>query len=281
VRIDWWEKSGYAVAMYVLAGGIGLSLWFAIIDLGLHPYLGWFLLTSTVSAAALVLIAGCNPLTVLPMAIGPNTIAFWTAPRGDNDGLWLYILPELFAWDGILFAIAFGLAALRRTLWHPNDVRSRRRAKSATVAIWVAATISVTTAISLLADLLAGPWSDLQSALGTYPVPASYTVVGTQREGSALCEDSCNARLSLLLNSSNSESSDCDILGLSLERWPGVDDVHPLPLISIPGVWETCSYEATQYHGGILRSVLATISRPPNQRPLVKISIIDPGYPVS
>lgn len=63
------------------------------------------------------------PLAVgASLALGPTLLAFWTAPRGDNDGLWALIF-----W---FLPVLGGLAALvsAAASWGVDALRSRRRA---------------------------------------------------------------------------------------------------------------------------------------------------------
>lgn len=59
------------------------------------------------------------PLTAgAALAVGPTALAWWTAPRGDNDGLWvliLWFLPALGGLAGILAAVAARVGATRRS----------------------------------------------------------------------------------------------------------------------------------------------------------------------
>ena len=51
------------------------------------------------------------------LALGPTLLAWWTAPRGDNDGLWALIfwfLPALGALAAIVAAVAEHIGVARR-----------------------------------------------------------------------------------------------------------------------------------------------------------------------
>lgn len=58
------------------------------------------------------------PLTTgASLAVGPTLVAWWTAPRGDNDGLWtlvLWLLPILGGGAAVVAAVAQRIAANRR-----------------------------------------------------------------------------------------------------------------------------------------------------------------------
>ena len=47
------------------------------------------------------------------LGLPPLLMSPWTTPRGDNDGLWLLIVPELFVFVYVLIATA-GLGAWLR-----------------------------------------------------------------------------------------------------------------------------------------------------------------------
>jgi hypothetical protein len=48
----------------------------------------------------------------------------WTAPRGDDDGLWLLIVPTLFVFVGVLVLVAVVVASVHVWL-DDRDARDR------------------------------------------------------------------------------------------------------------------------------------------------------------
>lgn len=98
------------------------------------------------------------PLTAgTALAFGPTVLALWTAPRGDNDGLWaliLWFLPVLGGLAAVVVAVAERVRAARRrshvhhdalTLATPSD---RLAALAIDVAIIGAALVAPLTVLS-------------------------------------------------------------------------------------------------------------------------------------
>jgi hypothetical protein len=93
----------------LLAGFAGSAAW-----------VGWRRLAPPVTAGA-------------ALALGPTVLAWWTAPRGDNDGLWalvFWFLPVLGGLAAVIAAVAervgvartsHGLGAAERTTARPSD----------------------------------------------------------------------------------------------------------------------------------------------------------------
>ncbi len=110
-----------------VAGAIGLITWIVTMasaprysygadqDLG-SPALWWVLM-------GCALIGGfAAPMSTLEVALGlgipPLALSPFTTPRGDNDGLWVLIIPMLTVFVAVLFAIALAGAWLRRRVQH-------------------------------------------------------------------------------------------------------------------------------------------------------------------
>jgi hypothetical protein len=53
------------------------------------------------------------PLIGLGLGVPPLVLSPWTAPRGDNDGLWILIIPMLVVFVAFLVAVAMVGAWLR------------------------------------------------------------------------------------------------------------------------------------------------------------------------
>jgi hypothetical protein len=114
---------------YVTAVVVGAAAWFALVVLPVRgteempnglPYVVVLL----VGAAVLGLVLGGHPLVTGALLVAPALLAApWTAPRGDNDGLWLLIFPGL-VWYGLLAAGAHWLAV---RVWGSRHERYRTR----------------------------------------------------------------------------------------------------------------------------------------------------------
>ncbi len=61
--------------------------------------------------AAVILGAAFGKSSLRPIALGlglpPLLLAFWTAPRGDGDGLWILWLPFLAGFIGVIATAAW------------------------------------------------------------------------------------------------------------------------------------------------------------------------------
>jgi hypothetical protein len=272
-----WRRRGLGNALAAaFSGAVGLAWWSASLNAG--TYLTWYVVGTALSVPVLVAVLDVKPHTlILPMVLVPFAAAGWTAPRGDNDGLWVLVYVYLLAWGGPLYLLALSLRTLRHRIGRaPLGTWLRGRLPgTTTVAATVAAVAVTVAAITLLAIRLAGPWSELRSALASYPVPAGYTIVGSQRAGSPLCETSCNATLSLVLVDHQDPETECDTLGNSLQHWPGTSEVTRGSPIHEPGFWQTCFYRAILRSNGGARVVEATAIRPPGQAPRVLVTAVD------
>jgi len=98
------------LVVVMLAAAIGLALWLAFVvplDQETNSPAFWWLML----AAAFVLgisveldhaVLGAAALVVLPLVLCP-----WTAPRDDNDGLWLLWMPLLLLFPIALIGVAW------------------------------------------------------------------------------------------------------------------------------------------------------------------------------
>ena len=113
----------------VVSAAAGLSVWMVTMasaprfsyaaeqDLGNSVFF-WILL-----AAALIggfLLPSCA--TVIGFALGLPALLLspWTSPRGDNDGLWILIVPALFVFLFVLVLVARAGAWMRERLIRPS-----------------------------------------------------------------------------------------------------------------------------------------------------------------
>jgi len=101
--VAWWWAMASA-PRYSVDGEGGSSLY-------------WWALVAAAAIAGLV--APARAALVALALGGPGlALAGWTAPRGDNDGLWLLIFPMLAAWVLVLAVVAEVAGRLGRHLRH-------------------------------------------------------------------------------------------------------------------------------------------------------------------
>lgn len=97
----------------------GLGVWFATVAAvptgdrvsGLRMQLLW--IAMIVGAAMLgYLFSNDDGLVAFGMSGGPFVAAFWTAPRGDGDGLWVLFFPYLIVMGFVLLLVAWSCGRL-------------------------------------------------------------------------------------------------------------------------------------------------------------------------
>lgn len=113
----------------MVSAAVGLSVWIVTMasaprisygaeeDLGNNVFF-WILL-----AVALVggfLLPSCATVIGVSLGLPALLLSPWTAPRGDNDGLWILIVPALFVFLFVLVLIARAGACLRERLIRPS-----------------------------------------------------------------------------------------------------------------------------------------------------------------
>jgi hypothetical protein len=129
-----WPLNRSQWMVFVFAAIVGLAVWLPTMALqpayerGVHDANGSPLFLPLMLIAAFVLGAVFYrnwQVVALAFLLPQFVLAPWTAPRGDNDGLWVLILPLLI----VLFVIEQALAALAGTAvtW----LRQRRTADAA------------------------------------------------------------------------------------------------------------------------------------------------------
>ena len=107
------------IAPAVISGALAVGLWFALVP---HtdadnaearvPAFWWIMV-----AAAFVLGLAFGPSRAVvvagALALPQFVLAFWTAPRGDNDGLWVYWMPLLLVFGACLVLPAWAGGRVR------------------------------------------------------------------------------------------------------------------------------------------------------------------------
>ncbi len=116
---------------FVVAGTGGLGIWLATMaTVPDGEYVSTvrtrMLWTAMLTAAALLgwLLPARSDLVALGLVGGPLLTAAWTAPRGDEDGLWVLFFPYLVVMGFVLLTTAWLAARLRIWLDHnrrPHD----------------------------------------------------------------------------------------------------------------------------------------------------------------
>lgn len=133
-----WRSAQKTVTTATVAGAIGLVTWLATMasaprySYGAEQDMGDGALFPVLLAAAVLggLVAPHRPEFVGAMLGLPSfVLSPWTAPRGDDDGLWLLIVPTMASFTAVLVAVATA-AAWARTLCAPRVTsRGRRRSR--------------------------------------------------------------------------------------------------------------------------------------------------------
>jgi len=113
----------------VVSAAVGLWAWIVTMasaprfsygaeqDLGNRVFF-WILLASALIGG--FLLPSCATVIGLALGLPALLLSPWTAPRGDNDGLWILIVPALFVFLFVLVLIARAGAWLRERLRQPS-----------------------------------------------------------------------------------------------------------------------------------------------------------------
>lgn len=265
------------VLIVMFTGALGLVWWCSGILVAGDAGLAVFCPGTAVSVAILASLAPRRIASIsLPMGIVPLLSAPWTTPTGDNDGLWVMIFPTLIFWIFALFVLALGVRLLLKRLREGQDSASVRRPWVLGGEVLVVA-LAVVVAGWLQNVVVAGPWSDLRTQVSTYPVPAGFTSVGWQREGSSRCSDvGCRPQLGRKMRSTLDVDSACQTLKKSLQDWSGTSAVSDDEPIDAPesGYWEKCAYITSQGGAGVTREVQAVVEAPSGRAPEVIVSVL-------
>ncbi len=96
---------------------IGTALWLALVvalpdGRTTSPAFWWLMLVAAIGLGA-AFGTPCLLAVTLGLGLPPLVLAFWTAPRGDEDGLWLLWLPTLAGFVAVI-AVAAWLGAKAR-----------------------------------------------------------------------------------------------------------------------------------------------------------------------
>jgi hypothetical protein len=118
-----WRSIQRTITTATVAGAIGLVTWLATMasaprySYGAEQDMGDGALFPILLAAAVVggLVAPSRAALAGAMLGLPGLVLSpWTAPRGDNDGLWLFIVPTMALFTTALVAVATATAWTRR-----------------------------------------------------------------------------------------------------------------------------------------------------------------------
>ena len=107
----------------IVAAVLGLGLWIGLVVVPDDTGGSAFLWASLLAAVALGLRTWTDSeawMIGIGLAGAPLLLAPWTAPRGDNDGLWLLVFPLLL---GLVFLLTF-------TAWVSGSSTRRFRRRS-------------------------------------------------------------------------------------------------------------------------------------------------------
>lgn len=109
----------------VVSAAVGISAWIVTMasaprfsygaeqDLGNRAFFGILLASALIGG---FLLPTCATVIGLALGLPALLLSPWTAPRGDNDGLWVLIVPALFVFLFVLVLIARAGAWLREHL---------------------------------------------------------------------------------------------------------------------------------------------------------------------
>lgn len=116
-------RMGRRILGFVLAGVAGLTIWMTTMATvpdgeyvsSTRTMLLWVAMTISAAGLGYVLREDCG-LIAVGLVGGPLLVAGWTAPRGDEDGLWVLFFPYLVFMGFVLALIAWLAGRLRAWL---------------------------------------------------------------------------------------------------------------------------------------------------------------------
>lgn len=190
----------------------------------------WVAMAGLVAALALVVRGNLAGAAFL----GPMVLALWTAPRGDNDGLWMITEFLLIAGAGIGGMIATGVHRLvPRSPWSPHP--------------WLAGVVVLATAVGtvlLIVDRRPDPYPELERIVAGFPAPASFEAEGVRRGGDPLCNEVCGPFVEARFTTAASPEEACTALGTALDGWRGVEAEPSAPIFNPEAGWyEICRWD--------------------------------------
>jgi hypothetical protein len=177
---------------------VGGALWFALVaaDPSTNRWGSWLL---GMSGAALVMGVLMTLLRVptlrgaagvgMGLVLVPSATALWTTPRGDGDGLWVLIVPEL----GVMLVATMALAALaaRVTAVVATGPRLRLRWLLRATVVVAAVLISVWGTV-LTRQRWPEPWTPVRLVANAVVWPADLGPVVRTEHGDRSCRSGCS-----------------------------------------------------------------------------------------
>jgi hypothetical protein len=237
------ERAGTLLLLGCLVAG--LALWSALVvgRIGEEPIPASFWLSMFVMVVGVGLLSdiGAGSLSAATFA-GPLVASLWTAPRGDNDGLWLLVVPLLAvaAGFGCLLVVGVRRMALRGTR-HPGLMD--RLVGNHLLATSIIVAVGATGALTLLMERRANPYPELERLALAFPAPDAFEEQGVRRDGDPLCAGGCRASVELTFTTAEAPQDACETLDGVLQTWRDAS-ARPTETIFNPtaGYFEICSW---------------------------------------
>lgn len=229
------------MAACVVAGLFEWSI-FVVGRIGDEPVPAGFWVSILVTVAV-VGVASESSATGIAAAVflSPFVAAGWTAPRGDNDGLWTLIFFE-FAMAAIVGCV--GVVVLRRVIpstWVPRALE--RVAGTHLVIVPTVVLLGGLGSAWLLMERRADPYVELERLVATFPAPTSLEPNRVRRGGDPLCGLACRASVEATFTTSEAPTAACDTVARALSTWPEAAIRSQEPIFGPDsGYFEICAW---------------------------------------
>lgn len=223
---------------------VGLFLWAGLVvgRVGHEPVPGSFWLSTFLTLAVVGVLTDAAPVEVAGATLaGPLVASLWTAPRGDNDGLWLVIVP--------MMAVAAGLGATFLLLL--RGVMPSARLRKATgplverhvVLAAVVALAGTVGAVWLMLERRADPYPELERLAAEFPAPPSLELHQVRRAGDPLCQGTCRASVERTFSTAEPAAEACETVASALDTWSRTRVTESAPVFNpAAGYYERCSW---------------------------------------
>ena len=199
-------------AIGILIGTVAWMLWAAgparINQTGLVFFI--------VEVLAAIILGGLFPKAV--GIIGPSLVAVPvilvvpTVDRGDGDGLFLFWVPYMLVFGGVLLIASLVAKSTIGRLPTLAEIRT----PGPRIAL-LALVLSLAAAIVLWPN----PYRELDRMLDDFPIPAGFKVVETRREGDPMCSKSCGAVSIKEMTVDTHDLAACQEISAAVREWIG------------------------------------------------------------
>lgn len=219
----WAGLRGVATLLAISAVVVAAWVWLGVPG---NANFGWFALTLFAATVLATVFARLSPLWVAAASSVPTLVLAWSSfPIGDNDGLWVLILPVCVAIS--LAGVGAGVAI----------AHVKRGAKRDAVAVWPIPMLATLLVVAIAAGTtaraeVADPYPAFEQVLQTFPSPTMWESVGSEHLGRPRCTNGCEPAVRTRYHVKGSIDQVCAQLHDALEGWSQTGPRPALPVYS-------------------------------------------------